>query len=439
MRRIEKIIMVPLFAAGVLFVTGCSNDDVIENVEEIEDNRTLVDFSTDIPALEYWGYDIADQNVESKLADFSFRLFNAISKDFRSDGKETEKRNLSISPLSAILNMQLVANSVDDASAKAILDMMGVDDANQFNDYTNRLIRNLVAKDELAIGNSVWYNTAIYDGVSADYTSRMKSSFYADTYGMNFTEDGTVEDMNEWVKQSTLGFIDKMFTPEMIKKTNLWFVNTLFYGARWIIPFNEKKTKTGNFINYKGEKQKAEIMNDNRITGYDEKKDYTYAMLNTATSTITFILPKRGISVESLAEELSIDKINRDKSVIDIDNVVFNVDMYIPKFEAVTDIVLTDPLKSLGLKSVVMPEKIGLTPECQSGMAVDVLQKMYTSIDEKGVKVAAATATGSFELANGSAKPKIVDVKFVLDRPFLYYIRHNANGAIIMAGYVNEL
>ncbi len=439
MKIFDQITVTCFVVASALATTGCSNDDVIGEGSKTDDNAQ-VEFKTDIPALESWICDDGEQQIAGKLADFSFRLFSASAKDPQSCVKSGNMHNLNISPLSVVLNMQLVVNSVDDVAAKSILDMLGVGGKEQFNKYVNKLIRNLVAKQEMAIGNSVWYNTGYFKSVSSDYADMMSESSYACVKGINFGQSGSLDVMNNWVKDATLGFIDEMFTEDMLQNSNLWLLNTLFYAARWTDPFDAQNTHRADFRNYLGEKRKVDMMHNELIAAYGETKDYSYVTLPTATSIVTFMLPKKGTTVETLAQEMTLEKLLHPKSVIATDNVIFNVNLSIPKFEISADLSLAGTLQSLGMQGLVLPDKMGLTPELPSKMNIEVMQKLYTSIDETGVKVASSTATGIYDGVNGGGKkPKVVNVDFTLDRPFVYVISHINTGSIIMSGYVNDM
>ena len=64
----------------------------------------------------------------------------------------------------------------------------------------------------------------------------------------------------------------------------------------------------------------------------------------------------------------------------------------------------------------------------------DVIQKTKITVDEHGTDASAATAVVG--LAGARPDPEIVAV--TLDRPFLFAIREEASGLILLAGYVGN-
>lgn len=438
MRAIYRTVVFALASAAVSLMCACSNDDALTGDKDT--GRTGPELTpSEIPSLDQWGMSNEELEISNKLWDFSFRLLSAVSSDMEKAPEDQKQKNLCISPLSAVIDMQIVANSADDTYRKALLEMLGLDDMDKLNEFVNKMIRSLVARNEMSIGNSVWYNTAVYESVSKEYEDMLKSTFYADVNALDFLQPDAADIMNKWVENSTSGYIKDMFTREMLANSDLWFVNALYYGSSWDKPFDPRNTKKEHFLNNGTEKTDVQMMHNELITGYRATDDYTCANLATATSDYTFILPREGMSAQELARELTLDRwLNRDADT-DRENIRYNVNLSVPKFNVSAKYTLTDPLAAMGMPGSIAPERMGLTPAAAGGRTIDVFQKIYSSVDESGVKVAAATATGSFDMNNGSKNPKIVNVRFVLDRPFLYFIRHRSSGAIIMIGYINEL
>jgi serpin B len=61
----------------------------------------------------------------------------------------------------------------------------------------------------------------------------------------------------------------------------------------------------------------------------------------------------------------------------------------------------------------------------------DVVHQAFVSVDEAGTEAAAATAV---VIVGGAAPQKVVEL--ALDRPFVFFVRDNATGAILFLGRV---
>ncbi len=100
-----------------------------------------------------------------------------------------------------------------------------------------------------------------------------------------------------------------------------------------------------------------------------------------------------------------------------------------PKFEFATAVDLNDTLSAMG-----MPEAFSDGADF-SGIdgardlhVQGVIHKAIIAVDEKGTTAAAATG---ITVGTTSVPPTLV-----VDRPFLFFIRHNATGAILFQGRV---
>jgi serpin B len=64
-----------------------------------------------------------------------------------------------------------------------------------------------------------------------------------------------------------------------------------------------------------------------------------------------------------------------------------------------------------------------------------VVHQAFVAVDEDGTEAAAATAVVLSDSGSATAPPeKVIDVTF--DRPFVFFIRDNATGAILFLGRV---
>ena len=119
------------------------------------------------------------------------------------------------------------------------------------------------------------------------------------------------------------------------------------------------------------------------------------------------------------------------------------VRLTMPKFEMESEFSLTDTLSTMG-----MPDAFDDASANFSGMdgricrargdicllISDVLHKAFISVDEAGTEAAAATAVIIAETKAVVVEPEPIEL--IVDRPFLFIIRHQTTGTILFLGRV---
>ena len=107
-----------------------------------------------------------------------------------------------------------------------------------------------------------------------------------------------------------------------------------------------------------------------------------------------------------------------------------------PKFSVEYDCgSIKDVLKALGIVDAFDPRRSDFSKMTSERLFVsDVVQKSKISVDEQGVKASSGTGL----IYTSSAGGNIGRVEFVVDRPFLFFLR-NYLGYHLFAGVVNTL
>ena len=70
---------------------------------------------------------------------------------------------------------------------------------------------------------------------------------------------------------------------------------------------------------------------------------------------------------------------------------------------------------------------------------IKTIQKTTIKVDEKGTEMAAATDVEINLTSPGAGMERPKDVRFVLDRPFLFFVTDSPTGAVLMAGRICNL
>ncbi|KAF6116090.1 serpin family E member 2 [Phyllostomus discolor] len=108
------------------------------------------------------------------------------------------------------------------------------------------------------------------------------------------------------------------------------------------------------------------------------------------------------------------------------------VQVVLPKFTAAAQTDLKEPLKALGITEMFDPSKANFAKITRSeNLHIShILQKAKIEVSEDGTKASAVTTA---ILIARSSPPW-----FIVDRPFLFFIRHNPTGAFLFMGQINK-
>lgn len=107
------------------------------------------------------------------------------------------------------------------------------------------------------------------------------------------------------------------------------------------------------------------------------------------------------------------------------------VDLYLPKFKMEERYDLSDNLIGMGMHSAFSSNAdfSGMT-EKDKVIISKVFHKSFVAVDEKGTEAAAATAV-VIELTSAHVSNVL---KFRVDHPFYFFIRHNKSKSILFFG-----
>ena len=278
----------------------------------------------------------------------------------------------------------------------------------------------------LEIANSIW----IQDGFSVlpSYLDTLAENYGAGLFVENFqaAPEPARNAINGWVADRTEGEIPTLFPQGSINTlTRLVLANAVFFHGDWKVPF-KKDSPNQTFHALTGDIS-VPTMHGNYNAGIWSGPGWNAAALdyfgNTTSMIVvvpdagTFAAFESGLTVESLSAILAGAQPGG------------GADLIMPRFKFSTDVSLNDTLSALG-----MPEAFSEGADF-SGIngtrdlhVQAVIHKAIINVDEKGTTASAATGV--------SVGVTSVPPTLVVDRPFLFFIRHNPTGAILFQGRV---
>jgi len=394
----KKLIALLLVFAMALGMTACSQVSANDLMKDVP--AKAVDVMPDMDA------------GAATAADFGVRLFKTSME---------EGKNTLISPLSVLYALAMTANGADGetlAQMEQVLGM-GVDNLNSYMlAYLDLLPE---TKDyKMSLANSIWFKDDPNFAVEQSFLQTNADYYGAGAYKAAFDE-GTRNDINNWVKEHTYGMIPEIID-EIPDEAIMYLVNALAFDAKWADEYEEHQIREGRFTLEDGTRQDVDMMHseehayleDDLATGFIKYyKDRKYAFVA--------MLPNEGVSVSQYVDSLTGEHL-RELLNNPQDLTVF---ASIPKFETEYDIEMSEVLQEMGMTDafdyrVADFSKLGTYNVDGMNICINrVLHKTFISVTEQGTRAGAATAVEM--VAEGAME--IVEYKeVILDRPFVYML-----------------
>jgi len=433
-QTVKSAIIFVLLMAMLVNLTSCYSADTSDvsagnssNTVSREPTARMCDLSADISPNTVSGKKASDTFVNS-TADFSIELFKK---------SITDKENSLVSPLSVLLALSMTANGADKETLSQMEAVLGnnisIDDLNKYLFY---YVKNLPSDDKskLSIANSIWFRDDENRlTVEKNFLQKNADYYNVAAYMCPF-DDQTLKDINDWVKTSTDGLIDKILD-KIDSDTIMYLINAIVFDAEWQNVYNKQNITDGNFTAIDGNTQTAKFMRSEESVYLDDGKatGFIKPYVNGNYSFVA-LLPNEDISIEDYIQTLSgkglLKTIKTAESA--------SVNATLPKFSYDYTIKMNDALIALGMPDAFSGEtadffKLGKSTDGNIYIG-EVLHKTFISVDELGTKAGAVTMVGM----NGTGMP--TDIKYVaLDRPFVYAIIDNATNLPVFIGTVMSI
>lgn len=402
-----------LFSALLVsaFLNACSSDEpnISERSLEIEPKQKLL---------------IQKQN------DFGIDFFKTAAKEKTNLG---EFKNFSVSPISASLCLNLVAEAADDPVKSDIANVLGYGSMEELSAYNGKLQEylNFDSKDlTIQLVNNIWFDKSL--SPNNEFTSRMKNIFGCSPQSLDFTNTKTsANTINSWASDHTKGNINKVVEECDLRGAMSVFANALFFKSDWENPFDSKKTTREVFRGIESTKMVDMMKQDNvqcfyrmdqplntKYLGLPFKDNETFMLLVLPDSKTNIFDFAANISNETLS-----DFIDQAKCIFETGENLSTVSILLPRFKTSHMANITSTLASMGISlNMVTFKNIGLDID------ESLIAKQFTSmeVNEQGSTAAAVTIVEGYGANLGNI--------FNANHPFLYFIIDTRTSSMLMAG-----
>lgn len=382
----------------------------------------------------------AERTLVEQNSDFAFNLFR----------KARGTENYVISPLSITYALSMMNNSAEGITREEICQVLaggqqtGYADVATMNGFCRKMITQSALIDpdtRVAIANTIYFN-GDRNGISLKSAFKQAASTFYDANPsiLRFSDEVTLDIINQWVSDQTDGMIHDLLTAEDMKDPNLvsFLLNAICFKGAWRLPFEEKNSKQTFFGT--DNKHTAMMMWQVNIFDYTQTDLYQSVIMpyGNGAYQMTIFLPQEGKTLDDLLAALN----GKNWNTAYYQD--YEVHLSIPRIETDTNQNLEDIMSSLGMKNAFLNDNgHGFLDLCYYGdneansdaCWISIMrQKAHLKLDEKGTEAAAATVIGAVDKAMPPS------VSFTADKPFLYIISDYFTGSIFFIGqYMGEV
>lgn len=420
-----KFVWLIVIVISTCMLWACSSDDGPEGTKTYN-KRADIELTT------------ATRVTSDELEDFYLNFTTDMAK-YADVTTGSESGNIVVSPLSVAMLFAMTANGVDETTAKAYADYLGVSDLNSLNELCATLINELPKVDTSAtfkLANSIWVNKGMNLSLTNDFSSIVSKYYKAETRNEDFAKNNgkTLKNINSWCSDKTNGLIPKML--EQLNSSNCAvLLNALYFKAAWEEGlFDKTMTATATFHGEKGDTEVDMMESSYYFDGYvseDDNFEYLFMTFGNEAYLLRIVIPKGNITLQESASLLTSERYN----ALVKGSSHKSVKVFLPKFFVKNKYSLSDMLTASGASNLI--DDISMTM-FNNDVNGSILYSHATSfsIDETGAEAAAVTSGEIYNTVlinnNGSVVVKV-------DSPFYFFITECSTGACILSGRIANL
>lgn len=366
---------------------------------------------------------------------FAFELLRA-AYDLQQSGKDKDK-SFCLSPMGATYLMGMAGSGAAGETRKQIVDAMGMSTASakDINDLCRTIIKDAPGTDKqvtLETANALYANKDI--ALKEQFCKDMNTYYEADARSLDFSDPGSLDIINNWMKEKTDGKITNALDWLDVVAT-AYLANATYFKPTWTKHFDKENTKTEAFNMEDGTTRQVQMMNNvARVRAYSaDKISSTMICLpfgsGTAWNMYVITPAARGGTLDKLVTNLDTEAWEELMSK------GFNGEMEIkiPKFSTTYMADIDKAMRKMGVTRVfTMSAELKGMSHNEVAYIRQMTQKSRIDVDEDNAKTIATE--------NGIEEPEISDddiqlkSDFYADRPFVYLICENSTNTVFFAG-----
>lgn len=347
-----------------------------------------------------------------------------------------EGQNTIYSPLSLWAALAMLAQCAGGESRQQVLNALDSDSLEALQAQVAQVWQGLYTDDgvsSLLLANSIWLNNSLEGSYVEETLEALAKHYYAGAFSVPMGTAEADQAVTDWVSEQTHGLIGSDAPVVETKEYTLALLaSSLYYKAPWAEEFSESQTWADTFTGADGQPAQVEFMHQELHGTLLTGETYQAARLITRLGEVVFVLPREGVTPESLLQDGTLlSQLDFNATAAQSGAIAWSV----PKFDVKSELDLLPALAALGITDLQDPDAADLSPLTTMGAYLSGATQMgRVKADEEGVEAAAVTiltmdATAALE----DPQPMVMD----LDRPFLFVIR--TEGVPLFVGTVNQV
>ncbi|MBQ7727213.1 MAG: serpin family protein [Clostridia bacterium] len=325
-----------------------------------------------------------------------------------------------VSPLSVLTALQSVANGADGYTRIQLETVLGkgmsIEDLNEqlYSYYAS--LRD-VGRKCFFDASAVWVtdDESIFT-ISQDYVDIVSNTFDTQIVQGNFLDLGVIDSMNDWFRQKTNGFIDKIVNADDFDGTTVMqLLNAIAFESQWKVGYKDKDIRDGIFFTESSGEVPVKLM-------FGEEKflikgRYEDGFVKPYKDAFSFVvlLPNSDIDIESYLDYLDGNYLSHLLAIAREES----SEVAIPEFSCAWEASLKEALFAMGIDLPFENEadfgKMGYSDVDGTVRVSDVIHKTYIEVNASGTRAGGGS----------SERLQVESAPIVLNRPFVYMIMDN--------------
>ncbi|KAI1698572.1 serpin (serine protease inhibitor) domain-containing protein [Ditylenchus destructor] len=431
------------------------------SVEMNQDNDTQAD-STENPTVDCTNEEeIKAENDSEKLKN---RAIVEASNDFatRLMKEFLGSESVCISPISISFVLAMSLAGAKEQTEAEIVKLLGKGcTLNEIEAFFAEIKEHFLQLSKLKIlhdANRIYYDLSIE--ILETYKEKVTRLYGKDAFNLlDFKDsDGAAKKINSFVHKITKGNLKDVISAAEVSNNHMILLNALDFRGKWENPFDPTSNVVKDFHLLNGTAKKVEMMTDyvaasnyfyyendemQRIcmpyknyylkkNGENDFKKNSSNKTDVGEISMYIFLPRARNGLPKLVENLNGEKLLKLLRIKPLENyrqqkptvcdIVYKVDIEIPKFTIRTDVQLTGILERNGLEHYFNGNADFSGVSNASIHASSFIHKAFIKTNELGTEASAATYMCKVMCCRPKIPKKVIEKKFHADRPFFYVI-----------------
>ncbi|CAN5447938.1 serpin family protein [soil metagenome] len=353
---------------------------------------------------------------------------------FKLAAKKADK-NIVVSPYSVSTALSMAYNGAGGktkSEMQTVLDYEKLSNAavNEQNSTLYKSLMKVNPTSELTVANAMFANKNF--SFNKNFMDANQKYYGAKLENLDFSDQGTVSKINNWVKDNT-----KAKIPSIIDKVGadavLYLVNAVYFKGVWLDEFKKEETQTTDFNLSNGKKKPVQMMNCSAKMSYFAGDNFQAVTLPYKDKRLQMwvLLPSEKSNIAALIEKLNTDSFKIWKQSFNNEH----GHLGLPRFKVEYKTELSSVLKAIGMPCAFEADCADFKSMIEQNAVISkVLHKTYLEVNEKGTEAAAATAI-EMSVTSAQMNPK-PPFEMVCDRPFIVVIRDQQTDALLFMGAI---